>query len=73
MDTLIIIYMMPINTQQQLVEYKKTIERQKEVLEMSTAFSELEKFNLKECYEYQIAICDAKIANQLEVIDAINA
>jgi hypothetical protein len=53
--------MKPTHDINDLIEYKAQIVEQKKALKNSTAFTELEIFNLENCYEYQIAICNAKI------------
>ena len=56
--------MKPLNTLQDLYDYKKQVQLQKKALEDSTGISELEKMNLHSCYDYQIGICDAKLTGR---------
>ena len=44
-----------------IIAYKAQIVEQQKALKDSNAFTDLEKVNLENCYEYQIGICDAKI------------
>lgn len=50
-----------INTLKELLEYKKRIELQNDVLPLATLFSEAEKDELSVCYEMQLAIINNKI------------
>lgn len=50
-----------INTLKELLEYKKRIELQNDVLPLATLFSEEEKDELSVCYEMQLAIINNKI------------
>ena len=58
--------MKPLKTVNDILEYKKQIERQKECLEVATAFSSTEKRLLKMCYDDMITICKNTLANQPE-------
>lgn len=50
-----------INTLKELLEYKKRVELQNDVLPLATIFSEEEKDELRVCYEMQLAIINNKI------------
>lgn len=51
-----------VTTLQQVVEYKKQLERQKEILLVSPAFTLMEQEEMASIYNWLIAICDEKIA-----------
>lgn len=53
-------------------EYKIQVQTQKAALEISSRFKRKEKNRLNEIFDELISICDAKIAFELEVLDAIN-
>ena len=50
-----------LNTLEEIYAYKKQLLDQKKALENSDAFTEHEKANCNECFDYQIGICDAKL------------
>lgn len=50
-----------INTLEELLEYKRRIELQNDVLPLATLFSDEEKEELSLCYEMQLAIINNKI------------
>lgn len=50
-----------INTLEELLQYKKRIELQNDVLPLATLFSDEEKDELSLCYEMQLAIINKKI------------
>jgi hypothetical protein len=50
-----------INTLKELLEYKKRIELQNDVLPLATLFPNEEKQELSECYEMQLAIINHKL------------
>lgn len=53
-------------------EYKIHVQKQKAALETSIFFNEKDKIWLNEIFDELIAICDANIASELDVKDAIN-
>lgn len=61
--------MTPLNTLEQVIEYKKRIHRQTAVLELSTFFTDAEKVNVLACYNELAAICNDAIARELTVFD----
>lgn len=50
-----------INTLSELLEYKKRVELQNEILPLSTLFNEDEKEELGICYEMQLSIINFKL------------
>lgn len=65
--------MIPINNPQQLIDYGKDIERQKEVLQISTLFNSIEKSDLTEIYNQQLKIVNKLIDSYNDYQQAINA
>lgn len=62
--------MQTIQTLEQLIEYKKKLERQSDCLSLDTLWSIADKNRMLQCYCEMIAICENKIID-IE-IDAIN-
>lgn len=58
--------MKPLKTIEDVMEYKKQIERQKEILEISPAFSKTERRLMRMCYDDMATICRNMLANQPE-------
>lgn len=62
--------MTPLNTITEAIEYKKRINRQSAVLELSTFFTDAEKLDVLDCYKLIEAICNDAIARNTNVIDS---
>lgn len=58
--------MQTIQTLEQLIEYKKKLERQQDCLSLDTVWSIFEKKQMLQCYNEMIAICEYKINNFLQ-------
>lgn len=65
--------MNPIYTTKELQDYIEKVERQKEVLELSTIFNPIEKIELLEIYNQLIKIAKLRLSYLLDVTDAINS
>lgn len=50
-----------INTLEELLEYKRRVELQNDVLPLATLFTDEEKDEISLCYEMQLAIINRKI------------
>lgn len=62
-----------LQTTTQLINYKETIERQREILSVSTVFTNDEKKHLNEIYCNLIELCNSRIeARKNQNLDALN-
>lgn len=57
-----------INSKTDLELYMKRTERQKEVLQLSTLFDDIEKEQLKECFEEIIMLCKIKMLDKNRIV-----
>lgn len=64
--------MTPLYTNQQLQDYINSIDRQKEVLAISTIFNPIEKIELLAIYDQLIKIATLRLSFLLDIIDATN-
>lgn len=55
----------------QLIDYKKRLERQKDILEISSVFSISEKKELLQIYCNLIAICENRIEYRNKIVNDI--
>lgn len=53
-----------INSKNNLIEYIKRTQRQKEVLQLSMMFDAVEKEQISQCFDDLIQICERRLAKQ---------
>lgn len=64
--------MTPLYTANQLIEYSKDLERQKEVLKLSTIFSPIEKIEVLQAFELLEEKINTRLSRLQDIEDALN-
>ena len=64
--------MTPLYTANQLIEYSKDLERQKEVLKLSTIFSPIEKIEVLQAFELLENKINTRLSRLQDIEDALN-
>lgn len=64
--------MNPLSTTAELIDYQNRIQRQREVLKLSSVFAPQEKVIVLQIYNDLIAVCTSRINHLKDIKSAIN-